>query len=138
MAKRKARDFFEPWEARKDTAWEARVRSPLAEGVDPGVVERWHADKARAEKNADWHVWGSRMWKPSLMSTVDGQPSVSWDTRHIVAKVTKLATEHENPPSHEDVARRIAECVNACQGVADPVDAMARARSLLLDMVNGK
>src|SRR3954464_14630149 len=100
MARKKMlRDYFEPWVAEKCSVWESGFRFPPAEGADPDVVERWHADRERASKRADWTIWGTRVVGPSFGSTVAGQPTVSFDGRGIVATVRPIATDHDNPPS---------------------------------------
>lgn len=133
-----ARDFFEPWTARQSTAWESGFRSPPAEGADPDAVERWHADRERARKDAGWLVWGSRMTRPEVAATLVSGEAVVMDGAQVVAAVRHVVTDHDHPPGPREVAGRIAECVSACRGIADPADVLDRTRVLLTDLATGK
>lgn len=139
MAHRKGpRDFHEPWVATRSRTWEAAFRSgPPTIGHAPEeraqAVADWEAARARAEKDADWIIWGSRLAEPIVCHNLDGSISVM-DDRRILAVARKLGLPVDSP-NHEEYARRIVACVNACAGIANPESFVAEARGLLKDLL---
>jgi hypothetical protein len=133
---RKVLDYFEPWLPRKSTSWEGGFRfRPVCD--DREVLDKWDAARDRAEKNAEWDLWGDRLWTPSATLSLLGEASVD-DGRGIVATFRPYHTERQGTPDHGQLARRAAECVNACAGIVNPTDAIERARSLLFDLAQGR
>lgn len=138
MAKKsRPRSYFEPWSATKDKTWEIAFRFGPPKVDDPVLVEKWHADRGRAEENAPWLVWGSDLWTPSICTSLGGKKTVS-TSDGIILTVETIKSDRKDIPSNEAVARRIAECVTACAGIPDPVDLINRVRQLLLEMTRGE
>jgi hypothetical protein len=134
MARRKVKDYHEPWTTTKDTTWEVGFRFPpvVSEYRTENDVNGWHAKKANAEKDAHWTIWASRMQPPRIdekngqMRVWQGQGIVGW-TRNLPEAIT-----------HEEIATRLCACVNACRAVADPEKLIEDVRALLLDIVQGQ
>lgn len=129
-------DFYEPWIARASTSWESSFRHPPAVD-DPDVIASWEAARDRAKRDAEWHVWGSRMSEPCVLTSLLGTASVH-DGTGILGMFRRHATQRENGPDHGQVARRVAMCVSACAGIVNPVDTLDRVRSLLSDLLSGR
>lgn len=131
----KAKDYHEPWSA-EVSAWDLAFRNgpPPA---DAEQVERWEVARERARENADWIIWGSRMVEPATACTMDGRVVVM-DDRHVVVRVSPTTSINKNAPDQELLARRIAACVNACRGMAEPDRAVDAARALLVDLSTGR
>lgn len=129
-------NFFEPWIPRQSNTWESTFRHPPMVD-DPDVRCQWEGAKDRARKSAEWHVWGSGMWTPSVGKSLLGEISVH-DGTGIIGSFRPYHAERENPPDHGMVAKRVATCVNACAGIANPVETIGRIRSLLFDMLSGR
>lgn len=135
MAKRPPSYFFEPWSAARSRAWESSFRREPLSADDPDKVAAWRGERAKAEADAEWTLWGSDVWQPAVAYALDGSPVADIGSG-IVAVVRPIKSDHPRPPDHEAVAVRIAACVNACAGIADPVAAVEEARRVLLAIVN--
>ena len=136
--KKGPRDFHEPWVATRSKTWDSPFRfGPPSRGDSPEEIERgrldWEAARARAEADADWIIWGSRLAEPAACHNLDGSISVS-DDRRILA-VSRRGGFPEKAPGHEEFARRIVAGVNACAGIANPEGFVAEARALLKDLL---
>lgn len=130
MARKRAvkpRSWFEPWTPSKSPR---HGPAPKLDGLDEdaaaAILEAWE----RVDQNADWILWGSGMYDPCIVTNfVTGKPQVM-DDQGIIA-ISKHRGLPDGSPSNEDICRRIAECVNAMTGVADPVEFMRNIRALL-------
>jgi hypothetical protein len=138
MAKKKVKDFHEPWSASKDTTWETGFKFPpqLSEHIDQDYINKWHATKDKACESAHWFIWGSRLSEPSVSFDYQGRFRV-WDGKGIVAFTRNLGHE-PGSITHEEVCKRVCDCVNACQGIAGPEKFVTDARALLLAIVKGE
>ena len=132
MARKKApRDYREPWTPTKSKLHGERpfkdgLPADWPEGVAQGVLDAWE----RADQNADWVVWGSRMAAPTVVTNLNGKSQVMDDQR-IVLVIRRSLGLPEGAPNQEEIAKRIAECVNALAGVGDPSAFMVDVRALL-------
>lgn len=136
MAKR-VPSYFEPWRAEVTADWKKSWGEEPPPVDDPDVIERWRSGKAKAEEDAEWVVWGTGMFEPGVVwGYLDGQPKVSGG-EHVVARFRKIHTDKEGAVRHGEIARRIAECVNACAGVPNPVALIAATRDLLFALADG-
>lgn len=141
MARKRFRSYFEPWAASRDAAWDWAYKfGPPSHGDTPEEVAQniadWEAKKAKAEAQADWVLWGSRMSEPSETISLLGKKGFH-DGKGIIA-VRRFVEPPEGSPSHVDICKRIAECVNAMAGVADPVKFVNDVRSLLWEYAKGE
>lgn len=136
MARKRAPFAFEPLKAARSTTWDLGFRHPpvLSEYRTQDDVNSWHAARAKAEENADWLVWGTEVWEPMVCYAMDGRPSPH-DGSGILATVHPIKCQDGKKCDAEGLATRIAECVNACRGITDPVRAIREARSILLALV---
>lgn len=142
MASGRVKDYYEPWIVTKSRSWESSFKfGPPStahlskEEQQQGVLD-WEDAKVRAEKNAEMIVWGSRMDHPSVAKNLDGSVVVV-DDRRIIG-IAKSATWPESGIGHEHLAKRLAECVNACAGIADPVQFIKDVRALTLSYCKGE
>lgn len=134
MPRKKVRDYHEPWTTTKDTTWEVGFKFPpvVSEYRTQDDVNAWFASKDRAEKSAHWTIWADRMTVPYFheknghLKIWEGKGIIGW-TRNMPESMT-----------HEEMARRVCECVNACRAVADPIRLIEDVRGLLLDIVRGQ
>lgn len=135
MARIKIKDFHEPWTTTKDQTWEVGFRFPpvQSEYIDADAIRAWEAKRETAQERATWHIWGSRMESPSITEDYYGKMHV-WDGRGIIGWSTNPAPN----ASHEEMAKRVCECVNACQAIANPIKLIEDVRGLLLDIVRGQ
>jgi hypothetical protein len=136
MARRRARSYFEPWVARP-----VKGRARPFGGVKPELLPQEAFDHLtagweRSREDADWIVWGSRMADPATVVSLEGKVGVM-DDRRIIA-VSHNGGLPEGSPHHGEIASRIAACVNACAGIAEPETFVAGVRALLLALVNGE
>lgn len=140
--KRKPRSFFEPWVATKSPTWNIpyRIGPPTFKDGTPEeqrqTVLDWEAKKDKAEKSADWIVWGSKMSQPTICTSLEGQISVAND-QGIIA-VSRSLSLPEGSPSQAEIATRIAECVTAMAGIADPEAFITDARALMQSYARGE
>lgn len=138
MAKPKPKFYFEPWRAeispRVRSAANCGDRRP--EGADEDAWQRVLDARKRAEDQADWLVWGSKMGPISVATSLEGVNTVMSDERIIVE--VKPFVRPEKSATQEEIARRIATCVNACAGIATPETFVAEVRRLLLEFVRGE
>jgi hypothetical protein len=131
----RSRFHFEPWRAERSTTWEAGFA--YGPPADPVLRDDWLSAQGRAEKNADWLVWAAGMTTPTVCDNLSG--TVSFDAGEgIIARISVVHSDHPAAPDQEQVARRIAECVNALAGVHDPVAALAAAREVLGLLYHGR
>lgn len=130
----KPRSFFEPWRATKSTMHGARPNvEGFPEDAAQGVLDAWH----RVDRDADWILWGSRMTEPGLAyGYLSGKAQVTNDERIIA--VRRWLGLPDGSPTNEAVCKRIAECVNALAGIADPVSFVGEVRALLLHYATGE
>lgn len=140
MARRKVtpRSYFEPWTATKSAV---PFKNPFADGIpegaNPEAAERVIDACERLSEQADWVIWGSKMADPAIaVDMLTGKPVVSDDRRIIAVRRTQGLSD--KAPTNKDIAIRIADCVNACKGIADPVAFIEDARDLLRDCVRGE
>lgn len=134
---RKQKSYFEPWSAARSKAWESAFRfgPPQICRDDPEQMARYEGDRGRAEANADWLIWGSRMAEPEVCVGLDGVGVLLGDRR--ILAISRRADRTDGQPDHEALAKRIASCVNACAGIAKPEELVKLVRGLLLDLVRG-
>jgi hypothetical protein len=139
MALKRAPAVFEPWRATKSRTWESGFRHPpvVSEYRSADDVARWHSDKAQAEANADWIIWGSEVWEPGVCINLDGSVTVNHGGG-IMAIIRQPKSSRPSPPDAECVAKRIVTCVNACKGIPDPERAVRDARETLLELATGR
>lgn len=137
MARKKVRSYFEPWVTTKSVLHgknpfpDGIPKEGYPEGAAESIMDAW----ARIDRDAGWIIWGSHMASPAACKNLDGTISVT-DDRRIITVSRKLGLP-DGAPSHEDLSKRIASCVNACAGIADPEKFIADARALLLGYVSG-
>ena len=108
--KSKPRSYFEPWAATKSVAHGANPPNVegLPEEAAASLLDAW----GRSDRDADWIVWGSGMIDPAIaVGHMSGKATVM-DDRLIIAVRRNLAVPKE-APSNGDIAKRIAECVDA-------------------------
>lgn len=128
--------YFTPWKTSIDMSWKAGFNSPPPrhEHTDleyNQVVANWLADRKKFEKKADTIIWGSLLEHPDIaVSPWSGKPIV-FDDSGVIARIRGA-----NMPDgkSEKIARRIVDCVNAFQGIEDPVGFMKDVRALLADL----
>jgi hypothetical protein len=134
MARKKLRDYHEPWTTSQDTTWETGFRFPpvLSEYRTQDDVNAWHAAKENAKAKAHWTVWAARMSEPRIYE-YQGQIKC-WEGKGIIGWTRNMP----DGVSHEEMATRVCECVNAMRAVADPLALIEDVRSLLLDIIRGQ
>ena len=132
------KSYFEPWTAAKSKLWEHDCRNGPVQAIkdDPELLARYEGDRARAETNADWVIWGSRMAEPQVCVGLDGQGTLLGD-RRIIA-ISRRGDHVKGQPDQEGIAKRIAECVSAFAGIARPEELIKLVRQLLLELVRGE
>lgn len=142
MRPKKPRNFYEPWTASINHAWQVPFRfgpPTFASVSDPDLrdmlLAEWEGNKGRAETNADWVVWGSRMAEPCGLRNLAGVPG--FDQGRAIIAVTRHLDWPEPMPAHKEVAERIAACVSAMAGVGNPVEAMIVMRDVLVAIAGG-
>lgn len=139
---RKSKCFYEPWSATRSSMWTLGFTFGKPIITDPSDTEQvqrladWEANRASAEKNAPWIIWGSGVSHPTICPSLDGVATVS-DDAGIIA-VQRSAVWPDKSISHEDMAKRIASCVSACAGIADPESFIRDVRSLVLAYCQGE
>lgn len=133
----KMRGYFEPWTARASRSWESSFPSDLPLIEDPEQLDRWQAARSRAERDAEWTIWGSGMFEPSAC-LVPGGSAVVMDDSHLIARIRRPVTSVAAGADQAAIAVRITQCVNACRGMADPEGAIADTRALLVDLACGR
>jgi hypothetical protein len=136
--KQRPRDFHEPWVATRSKTWDSPFRGGPPKFGDNEEeiaqnVANWEAAKARAEANADWIIWGSRLAEPTVCYGLTGSIGVADDRR--ILTFVKQNGYPDKAPTHEDFARRIVACVNACAGIANPESFVTEVRALLKDLL---
>lgn len=138
--KKRPKSYHEPWTTAKSKVWESGFRfGPPKHRETPeellDAISQWESAKQRAEDNAEWVIWGSKMFVPEISTTLVGEISVSDDTGIIA--IARKATK-DGQTDQEEIAKRIAECVNACAGIADPERFIKDVRALLLGYTRGE
>ena len=128
--------YFEPWRVWRDTTWDLAFRHGPPQVEDLDVVARWHNDRAKAEQSAKAVVFGSDLAEPGVTTSLTGEIGVH-DGDGILFSVRPFVTDHPSAASHVELAERVATCVNAMAGIAKPTEALAAARSLILDLARG-
>jgi hypothetical protein len=114
------RTFYEPWTATASVRWQD----------SPGVTLGETDAIAGPPPERDWIVW-AHMAEPDITVSLTGKPALD-DGRRIVATVHRTGAWPSPGPSAEDVAKRIAACVTALAGVANPEQFMTDVRALLM------
>jgi hypothetical protein len=136
--KRKARDYHEPWSLTQSQSWRLSYKTPPSVAETPEdlriAVADWEASRDKAEKNADWIIWGSRLSEPAVVPTLLGNYVYADDRR--ILTFSRLLGLPDGSPTHEEFASRVIECVNAMTGIADPVMFIQELTALLTDMAN--
>lgn len=138
----KTRSYYEPWSATRSSTWnldflfgEPKITDPDDPEQSQALVE-WNARKASAEKNAPWLIWGSDISPPAICAGLTGQATFA-DDKGIIT-VQKSAVWPDRALTQELMAKRIAACVSACAGIADPEKFVNDVRSLLLSYCQGE
>ena len=136
----KPKDFHEPWTATVSPCWESpfKFTKPLhAETPEAlaAAINLWEAEKASAKEHAEWIIWGARVWEPALCSNFDGSITVMGDQG--ILAIQRRATKNGST-DQAAIATRIAACVSACAGIADPQKFIADARQVFLELVRGE
>jgi hypothetical protein len=134
-------DFHEPWLTARSKTWESAYRhGPPKIGDTPAEIQQatldWEAARARAESNAEWIIYGSRLAEPAICINHDGSVVATSDRR--ILAFSRVGGLPDSAPSHEDFAKRVVSCVNALAGIADPERFIAEARALLKDLLNNE
>lgn len=137
--KLKARDYLEPWSTTKSKTWELGFKSgPPTHFKDEeelrAAVSEWTKRRDAAEENADWILWGSRVHEPGMTRSLLGK-DVYFDDKGILTFVRNRALP-EGAPTHEEMAKRVVECMNAMCGIGNPVEFMQELVAFLMDMSN--
>src|SRR4051812_3178911 len=123
--------YFEPWYAAQSRTWEVAYRfKPSC--FEPEEDAKWEANKGRDRQRADWLVYARGLTERVPVVSLLGKESVTSGDEVVLIARTFPSTV-DDPPSHEQVAKRVVACVNALAGVVDPEDTLDRARRLLLD-----
>ena len=130
----KPRSWFEPWTATKSTT---HGQSPNVEGIPEdaavSILDAW----GRADRDADWILWGSGMCVPGLaVGLLSGTPIVCDDKR--ILAIRRVLGLPDGSPTNEETCKRIADCINAMEGIADPVAFITDTRAMLLSYLNGE
>lgn len=139
---RKPKCYYEPWTPSRSSIWELGFlhgRPVVTDEADMDQVQRlsdWEASRKLAEQNAPWILWGTGVSQPSICGSLDGTMTYSSD-QGIIA-IQKSATWPDKSISHEHMAKRIAACVSACAGIADPEKFIADVRSMMLTYAHGE
>lgn len=126
MARKYARNYFEPWETSKSESVGPRP--------DPEVFpEDCRADQMaaydRIRANADWIIRGRGMSEPGMFRSLLGK-DVYHDDKGIIA-VQRWLYLPDGSPDHGEIAKRICACVNAMAGVSDPEKGIKAFRELM-------
>jgi hypothetical protein len=141
-ARRKLVSYFEPWQATVDPGWKTPYQfgPPSYSSVDPDereiLLAEWEGQKGRAEKNANWIIWGSRMGDVGPTKNLMSIPG--FDMGRKIIALSRHLDWPEGSPSHQEVAERIAACVSAMAGIGNPSEFIQEVRSLLLDLAKGE
>ena len=125
----KPRSFYEPWEALQEIR---AAEPPNVQGFTEDVAQSILENHARTLKTAPWYIWGTGMTEPARVHAPTTGAHSMTSGRQIIA-VRRVTSDKEDAPTPEEMMKRIAECVNALAGVADPVTFIESVRSLLLD-----
>ena len=106
-------DFYEPWRAKKSGAWALSFRCPPN---IPEALAAWENQKQDAERNAPWLIWGTGVWEPAEVVELMTGKRVPTDSTGLLVTVRNVQTERGRLDA-EAFARRMAACVNFCEGV---------------------
>jgi hypothetical protein len=136
VKKKRIRDYHEPWSASKSDLWTLGFRTPPKHADSPEelrvVVADWEAARGKAEKNADWIIWGSRLNEPAVVASLLGTHGYADDRR--ILTFSRMLGLPEGSPDHEEFAKRVVDCVNAMTGIGDPIAFMQELTAFLMDM----
>lgn len=134
--KRRIRDYAEPWALQKSDLWKLgyQHRPTVADSPEELRIAQaeWDAARAKAEKNADVVIMGSRLSEAAMVPSLGGGLSY-WDDRRIIT-FARLLGLPDGAPTHEEFAQRAVDCVNAMTGIGDPVGFMQELTAFLEDM----
>jgi len=135
----KPKSYYEPWTATKSVIWDSPYRfGPPNFNHDPErlseLTSEWEASKHRAERDADWVIRGSNIHEPGPCNNINGSLTMATD-QGIIALAKKPYPKFG--VEHADIAKRIAACVNACAGIADPERFIKDVRALMLAYLQG-
>lgn len=125
---RKPRSFWEPWRPDLSVALD---KPPNVEGLPEDAAQSILDAHARVLENAPYFMWGSRMADPHVTSDWMGATPTLAPGDRTLFQVHKLRGLPDGSPTHAEVAKRIAECVNAMAGIADPARFITDVRVLL-------
>ena len=133
------KSYYEPWTATKSSLWNLPYElGPPKWGATPEAlsesIDAWEASRNKAEKDADWVIWGSKLSVPGLCKNIDGSITVATD-QAIIALSKKPYPKGE--VEHTEIAKRIVACVNACAGISDPERFIKDVRALMLAYLQG-
>ncbi len=134
--KKRIRDWAEPWTLVKSDAWRESFKTPPQSAASPEelrmAVAEWEAARARAERDADVMILGSRLAEPEVLSSLGGALIYKDDRR--ILTFSRLLGLPDGSPTHEEYAQRIVDSVNAMAGIGDPVAFMRELTAFLEDM----
>lgn len=112
MVAKPRNNFFEPWEARIARGYEESL------DIIPGeILESLEEAREKSLARRPWVIWGSGMVEPCVAKTMHGQDAAMDDKGIIVKIYPNTAIEG---PRHDELAKRICVCVNACKDLLDP------------------
>jgi hypothetical protein len=139
MASRIPKCYYEPWSATKSSLWDSPYRfGPPKWGATPEelseAIDAWQASKHKAEKDADWVIWGSKIAVPGLCKNIDGSVTVATDQAILAFSKKPIP---KGGVDHEAIAKRVVACVNACAGINDPESLIKDVRALMLAYLQG-
>lgn len=130
---KKPRSFGEPWHPRQSVRVGPR---PDVEGLPEDAAQSILDAHERAIDNAPYIVW-AELGDPHITTGwPDGQPEFANGERALF-ELRPLRGMKPGTPTHAEVAERIAECVNALAGVADPTKFIDDVRAVLLRYLSG-
>ena len=123
------RSYFEPWEALQSLA----VReTPNVEGFTEEQAQSVLEHHARSNRDSPWYIWGTGMVEPARVHLPMSGSHAMTSGRQIIA-IRKVTSDKEDAPTAEEMTKRIAECVNALAGIADPATFVSDVRALLYE-----
>jgi hypothetical protein len=100
----KQRSFFEPWECKVEPRLHVVEGDAEFTTASPGPAIIWGEGM-----ELDGSDYTESYLSPGLL--------LPNDRRGIVVKLRKIVVRPRGSPDHIEVARRIVQCVNFCQGV---------------------
>ena len=123
------KSWFEPWEALQSLSVK---EAPNVDGFPEDIAQAVLEMHSKSQKEAAWFLWGSGMTESARVHAPSTGSHSMTSGRQIIA-MKRVVSDKEDAPTTEEIMKRIAECVNALAGIADPVTFIESVRSLLLD-----